>query len=154
MDGLMISCSVFWNCLSTCTNYQITEAIMLSGTEWLWEAAFLKRGFEMIFCLFVILKYVSLGGKYFQKHPRMLTSIICSSFTTCIGPKSFSVLLRAVWWRITHNVLQQSSSWSTHLSEISPTRGKCAFSSKTTSTAPRRRGERRVRIFCCLTVKL
>lgn len=79
---------------------------------------------------------------------------ICFSFTTCTGPKSFSVLLRAVWWRITHNVLPQSSSWSTHLSEISPTRGKCAFSSKTTLTAPRRRGERRVCIFCCLTVKL
>lgn len=90
-------------------------------------------------------------GEILPEHPIMLTSIICSSFITCIGPKSFSVLLRAVWWRITHNALQQSSSWSTHLSEISPTRGKCAFSSKTTSTAPRRRGERRVRNFAVLS---
>lgn len=79
---------------------------------------------------------------------------ICFSFPTCTGPKSFSVLLRAAWWRITHSVLQQSSSWSTRLSEISPTRGKCAFSSKTTLTAPRRRGERRVCRFSCLPVTL
>lgn len=70
----------------------------------------------------------------------------CSSSAIPEGPKSFLVSSRAVWWRTTRSAPRRSSSWSTPSSETNPTRGKSAFSSKTTSTVPRRRGERRVRM--------
>lgn len=70
---------------------------------------------------------------------------LCSTATPT-GPKSSSVSLRAVWWRTTRSGHRRSSCWSTPSSETSPTRGKSAFSSKTTLTAPRRKGERRVRV--------
>lgn len=60
------------------------------------------------------------------------------------GPKSFSVSLRAAWWRTTPSVLLQSSFWNTRSSGTSPTRGRSASSSKTTSTEPRKRGARKV----------
>lgn len=76
----------------------------------------------------------------------------CSSSAIPEGPKSFLVSSRAVWWRTTRSAPRRSSSWSTPSSETNPTRGKSAFSSKTTSTVPRRRGEKRVRMSLCLSL--
>ena len=104
--------------------------------------------------VFSWLKYLS-GTHCLFLYTPALPSIVFSVLTPCsssaipTGPKSFLVLLRAVWWRTTRSDPRQSSSWSTPSSETNPTRGKSAFSSKTTSTVPRRRGERRVRMSLC-----
>ena len=68
------------------------------------------------------------------------------------GRRSSSALSRAAWWRITPSVLPLSSCWSTPSSGTSPTRGRSASSSKTTSTEPRRRGARRVSPNTCFSV--
>lgn len=60
------------------------------------------------------------------------------------GPRSSSASSRAVWWRTTRSGRPPTSSWSIPSSGTSPTRGRCASSSKTTWTAAARSAERKV----------
>lgn len=76
-----------------------------------------------------------------------LSALCCFSPPNSLtGPKSSSVSSRAASWRITRSAHQQSSCWSTPSSETSPTSGRSAYSSKTTSTGRRKRGARKVRV--------
>lgn len=60
------------------------------------------------------------------------------------GQKNSSPLLRAAWWRTTASGQPQNNWWSTHSYETNLTRGRSAFSSRTTLTGQRRSEEKRV----------
>ena len=83
-------------------------------------------------------------GAFLNLEKHTVVTLVTCSISHATGQRSSSASSRAAWWRITPSVPPLSSCSNTLSSGISPTRGKSASSSKTTLTAPRRRGVRKV----------